>query len=236
MAGTAWQDEEIARQFVEARASMVPFADEHIRLLLQVVEHFAPPPRLILDLGCGDGILSRSLLDTYPDASAVLLDNSEPMLASARAATQRYGERCEVHFADLAQPITGLLAGRRPDLAVSGFAIHHLPHERKRSLYAEIVHLLPAGGLLVNLEHVASGSPLLNELFVNVYLDFTARASGAPREQMAEAFHAAMELEGDILLDVETQLRWLRELGLQHVDCYFKWLEVAMFGGVRPAV
>jgi hypothetical protein len=38
----------------------------------------------------------------------------------------------------------------------------------------------------------------------------------------------------NILLDVETQLTWLREIGFTDVDCHWKWREVALLGGVRP--
>jgi tRNA (cmo5U34)-methyltransferase len=27
---------------------------------------------------------------------------------------------------------------------------------------------------------------------------------------------------------------WLREIGFQQADCYFKWLELAVFGGQKP--
>ena len=32
----------------------------------------------------------------------------------------------------------------------------------------------------------------------------------------------------------EAQVGWLREIGYDQADCYFKWLELAVFGGVRP--
>lgn len=115
---------------------------------------------------------------------------------------------------DLAEPLPAL---GRFDAVVSSFAIHHLEHERKRSLYGEVLDLLEPGGVFANFEHVASPTQRLHLAFFD--------AIDEPIEN---------EDPSDRLLDVETQLGWLRELGFDDADCYWKWLEMALLIGVKP--
>jgi tRNA (cmo5U34)-methyltransferase len=179
-------------------------------LLAQIPEH----ARRILDLGTGDGRL-LALLRTGLELLGVGIDVSEPMLAKAH---ERFGSdgRIELLAHDLAEPLP---ACGRFDAVVSSFAIHHLEHGRKRSLYREVFALLKPGGVFCNLEHVASPTQRLHRRFYD-----------------ALGYEPGWEDTSNRLLDVETQLRWLRELGFADVDCYWKWLEMALLVGVEPAV
>ncbi len=205
-----WTTAEHVHRYL-GRADEYPRRAEGESVLLEQVPRDA---RRILDLGTGDGRLLALLRIDRREMLGVGLDFSEPMLKAAR---ERFAddERIELVEHDLAEALPAL---GRFDAVVSSMAIHHLEHDRKRSLYSEVFELLEPGGVFVNFEHVASPTHRLHRAFF--------AAIGEPLEH---------EDPSDRLLDVESQLGWLRELGFDDVDCYWKWLEMALLIGVKPA-
>ena len=210
MTAEEWTTAEHALRYL-ARADAYPRRAEGEGVLLEQVPGDA---RRILDLGTGDGRLLALLRIDRSNMFGVGLDFSEIMLEAARNRFADDDERIELVRHDLTEPLPTL---GRFDAVVSSFAIHHLEHERKRALYSEVFDLLEPGGVFANLEHVASPTHRL-------HLAFFA-AIGEPIED---------EDPSDRLLDVETQLGWLRELGFDDVDCYWKWLEMALLVGLKP--
>jgi tRNA (cmo5U34)-methyltransferase len=178
-----------------------------------LLDHMPGDTRRVLDLGTGDGRLLGLLRVDRPEMAGVGLDFSELMLDAARGRLAG-DERIELVQHDLVEPLPEL---GRFDAVVSSMAIHHLEHERKRSLYAEVFDVLEPGGVFANFEHVASPTTRLHVAFF--------AAIGEPLEN---------EDPSDRLLDVESQLAWLREIGFDDVDCYWKWLEMALLIGVKP--
>jgi SAM-dependent methyltransferase len=191
-----------------SRIDQIPHRTEGEATLLEFV-----PASIgsFLDLGCGNGRLLALVKAHAPRASAMGIDFSPTMLASARA--QLPG----VPF--LEQDLEAPLPDCGPfDAVVSSFAIHHLSHARKRSLYAEVFARLQPGGVFCNLEHVASPNERL-------HVEFLQAIGRTPAE----------DDPSNKLLPLELQLEWLREIGFTDVDCHWKWRELALLVGRRPA-
>ncbi len=198
------------------RADSIPHRSDGEATLLE----FIPAnTRRVLDLGTGDGrllarvksaLVRESGRDGVAKVEAVAVDFSPPML---EAAGKRFaGDSCVTivtHNLDHLLPALGKF-----DAVVSSFAIHHLVHERKRQLYSEIHGMLNPGGVFCNLEHVASPTALLHEEFLNS-IGYTVESEDPSNK----------------LLDLETQLQWLREIGFVDVDCHWKWRELALLVG-----
>jgi tRNA (cmo5U34)-methyltransferase len=178
-----------------------------------VLEFIPAGTRRILDLGTGDGRLLALVRQGHPETEAIAVDFSPAMLEAVR---QRFATDARVrvldHNMDLPLPALGTF-----DAVISSFAIHHLVHERKRALYEEIFRLLNRDGFFCNLEHVASPTQRLHEEFLH-RIGFTVETEDPSNK----------------LLDVETQLGWLRDTGFVDVDCQWKWRELALLTGARP--
>jgi tRNA (cmo5U34)-methyltransferase len=201
-----WQSAEHAVAYLE-RADRIAQKNAGYTALLEEVP---PSVKRVLDLGSGDGRLIDSVLRIRPQARGVALDFSPFMLEQLK---QRFAANAAVdvvsHNLDDPLPPLGTF-----DLVVSSFAIHHVTHERKQQLYGEIWALLEPGGVFCNLEHVSSASPYGHARFLE-----------------AMEITAADEDPSNKLLDVHTQLEWLRAIGFCDVDCYWKWRELALLAG-----
>jgi len=204
-----WRDPERVLSYLD-RADGFPHRAEGESVLLEQIHRDAGR---VLDLGTGDGRLLALLKRDRPEIVGVGVDFSGVMLDAAH---KRFAsdERVELVQHDLVEPLPAL---GRFDAVISSFAIHHLEHDRKRSLYGEVFDLLAPGGVFANFEHVASPTHRLHLAFFE--------AIGEPIED---------EDPSDRTLDVQTQLEWLRALGFGDVDCYWKWREMALLIGVKP--
>lgn len=236
-----WMNEGLSRLFLDNVRGAIPFAEAQIESMMRVIDAALPEAVNFLDLGCGDGILGRSILEKYPNAQGTFIDFSEAMLSKAKKRFAGHEDKAEFIISDFGRSRwIDAVTDRAPfNVIVSGYAIHHQPDERKKQLYGEIFGLLSPGGVFVNVEHVSSSTKWLGSVSDNLFIDslhdfHERRGSTKSREEMAHDFFRRPDKDANILAPVEAQGKWLRSVGFEDVDCYFKAFELAVFGGRRP--
>jgi len=208
MSVNLWSNAQHSRAYLE-RADTIPHRRGGEATLLEFL-----PAHVVrfLDLGSGEGRLLSQVKEARPSATCVALDFSHAMMEELQK--QFAGDKTiDIVAHDLSSPLPDLGSF---DAVVSSFAIHHVTHERKRVLYAEIFDLLNPGGVFLNLEHVASPSPALHRQFLAT-MDLTDETEDPSNK----------------LLDLEVQLSWLWQIGFREVDCHWKWRELALLAGSK---
>ena len=235
-----WKLPAIVHRFLSYRAA-IPMAQEQIGVMMSILKTREAPIQSFMDLGCGDGILGAAILGEYPSALGVFVDFSEPMLAQAREQLVDYADQLIFQNLDYGDPSwIGHIRSQAPfDAIVSGYSIHHQPDPRKQRVYEEIYSLLGPRGWFVNIEHVSCAAQLNIDLFENHYIEaryaIERRNDGTRSyDELAEEYKNRPDKAANILAPTELQCDWLRDIGFEEVDCYFRIYELAVFAGRKP--
>lgn len=187
----------------------------------------------VLDLGAGTGAAARTVLSLYPNARAILADFSPQMMGEgARVMAPHDGRYVYVEF-DLGGPAWPPAIPEQVDAVLTSQVIHHLPDERKRSLFREILLRLVPGGWYVNFDPFRAADPEVEAVWqrVNDRLDPAAadrRQHRSPEEQAQYENHVRS------MIDLDRQLGFLRAAGFEAVDVYWKQLDYVIHAGRRP--
>lgn len=78
-----WQTEELSQNYLEGVRGAIPLADIQIQLMMKIINTWQQKVTSFLDLGCGDGVLGRAILKSYPDVKGIFIDFSDSMIEAA---------------------------------------------------------------------------------------------------------------------------------------------------------
>jgi SAM-dependent methyltransferase len=122
-------------------------------------EHLDPASiGAILDVGGGNGRFLDQLLERFPSASAVIVDNFQPMLDRNQPHPRKHA------VCSSAYSLVAALGGRRFDLITINVLLHHLvgataaeTREQQRAVLASLPSLLKPGGRILVYEQCFEG-------------------------------------------------------------------------------
>ena len=237
-----WEEQDSV-EFIRDGAVFVPDREEQIELMTELV----PPTnatRHVVDLCCGEGLLSLEILRRHPNVILHGYDGSARMLAKAEETVGEFRDRFEGRLFNLADP------GWRTfpwgvHAFVSSLAIHHLDGDGKKALFASLLtSLLPAGALIVA-DLVEPTTTRSRGLAAKAWDRAVRRRSMQICGDLSafERFRAVnWNYYGDLNpspLDTPStlvqQIDWLRLAGFVDVDVHWMKAGHAIFSGSAPA-
>jgi tRNA (cmo5U34)-methyltransferase len=215
--------DEAAEEYDKQRRLLIPCFDDFYGTAVNWVNVNTKQPRM-LDLGAGTGLFSSYVKSKYPDSRITLIDLSEKMLDLAKL---RFSANEEIDY--IIADYTSYPFEEPFDAVISSLSIHHLPHEKKQSLFRTIYSLLKDGGVFVNADQVA-GQTSLFDLHYKRWWEQSIRASGLS----SEAVEAAIERRTlDINASARDQIQWLQEAGFVNADCVYRYHDFAVFAAFK---
>jgi tRNA (cmo5U34)-methyltransferase len=232
-----------SREFIDHGRYFVPDREEQIATVLAVLPD--PGDGLLVDLCCGEGLLSRALLERFPRARVLAMDLSPAMLVAASLSCAPWADRLETRAFDLAAS-----SWRRFPEAVRAFvsslAVHHLDGDGKRRLFSALAAALAPGGAVVIADLVRPATPGAQALAAQAWDEATRRRSLELAGNL-RPFEIFREQRWNFYADPEPdpidqpsrlldQLRWLEEAGLTGVDVFWMKAGHAVFGGCREGL
>ena len=195
-------------------------------LLLQTALDYLPPsPELVLELGCGTGILTGLLRAACPNCALTALDIDPEMLAIAAAKPELEGVRFIA--GDLRDPWPGECS----DVIITALCLHHVSLAERSEVAERAARLLRPGGRFICADIFRAEQEWEEELLTESWRRAMAR-EGAPGDVIE-----GMILQRANRMPHLSTVSWfqdrLREAGFSCVVVPFTAGFVALVVGIR---
>ncbi len=231
-----WAEPDFSRKFVEsADIAIIERKRSHSVMKSFFRHHFMHKDGRIdlLDLGCGDGILTYELKQTGFPLSATLVDGSEEMLGKTKERLKGYKD-VRTMQASFQEIIAGNALTEDFDFIVSSLAIHHLDMKEKRELFGWVYARLKNDGCFMNIDVVLVPNEVLERWYMVLWQEWITekkKEAGITGDIYADTMKRYKDNRDNKPDRLDLQLDALKAIGFRNVDCYYKYGIFTIYGG-----
>tara|TARA_R110002073_G_scaffold139232_2_gene289388 strand:+ start:173193 stop:173879 length:687 start_codon:yes stop_codon:yes gene_type:complete len=167
-------------------------------------------PKTILDVGCGNGNVTASLLKSFPNAEYTLLDASQEMLNLCAKRFKNSAVSCVKSYF---QEFT--FKANTYNLIVAGFSLHHCNSEDKKSIFKKIYKALKKEGVFMCSDLMISKNNPAHSSLVEKWHTFVLNTfpDGEKWQWLMDHY-----TEFDKPDNLDEQLRWLKSAGFSSIE------------------
>jgi tRNA (cmo5U34)-methyltransferase len=232
---TEWAKSGFSREYRDNADIYIMERRRLFDILKSFYRHFLKDGRQVkmLDLGCGDGIITHEILTVDNTVAATLLDGSGDMLAHAQ---ERFKEYRDMRYikASFQEILADDVLDNNFSFVVSSLAIHHLALEEKNSLFGKIYYCLDAGGYFVNIDVALSPTETLEQWYLLLWkewIDEKKASLGIKGNYFSDIVRRYKDNRDNKPDTLKDQMNALADIGFKDVDCFYKYGIFTMYGG-----
>lgn len=238
-----WAEEKHAKDFVENANIYILERKTSFTILKSFYRHFLLTNEFkesvkVLDLGCGDGTITKELLSEYDQMKVTLVDGSSEMLENARKNLKNHKNMTFIHktFQELLKNKgSDDILPDNFDFVVSSLAIHHLHITEKKALFQYIHNHLKSDGFFFNIDVVKAPTNELESWYRVLWSEWIQENQAKLKvkksfEYLPLQYKDNQDNNPDKL---QIQLDALESVGFKEVDCYYKYGIFSIYGGKK---
>jgi tRNA (cmo5U34)-methyltransferase len=228
-----WSQTHYAQEYRDNSDSYIQDRASLLRITASFAKNFLPAKGArVLDLGCGDGALTRAIHRALPDSDFVAADGSADMIAAARerlTAIPVSSFHC-ISFQDI---IAGKFIAAPFDAVVSCLAIHHLLTNEKANLFRALRTHLKPGGFFLNADVILPENDVYLDWHFGLWKEWLLEREAALG--LAESFvhvpeRARHNIENHFDM-LSTQMSALQDAGFRDVESHYCYGMFAIYTG-----
>jgi len=230
-----WADSEFSRGYRDDANIFLPFRGQFIEVSKSLYGHFISqnPEAKVLDLGCGDGLFIHELSKSFKPSKVTLVDGSAEMIGAAQRRLSGQGDYYFIQ-ASFQQLVADDTLSENFDFVYSSLAIHHLPSDEKKKLYAYIYERLSPGGWFIHYDVVLPPSEELEKWYLSFWREWIKTHPSKERREQLLGIPDQYKGNIDNIPDtLGSQLEVLKDVGFCSVDCFYKYGIFSLFGGSK---
>lgn len=204
---------EFAKDYTNDMIRCVP----HYLELISSFTNYLPKnihPKTILDLGCGNGNVTATLTQLFPEANYILVDASREMI-----------DLCQIRFKDFNCNFANtyfkdfIFKENYYDVIVAGFSLHHCDETEKQTIFQSIYSSLKENGVFSCSDLMISKNNPEHPLLLKKWEKFVL--NNYPTK---EKWKWLMEHYNtfDQPTNYQTQIKWLQKIGFSKVHTPFR--------------
>lgn len=209
---------DVANVFDDMINRSIPFYGEVQSMIVDFASQFYTRDSTIYDLGCSTGLMMARLATSLKGVRKIIgIDNSEPMMAKTRECLSAIETDTQIEL--LCKDLRDVEISDA-SVVVMNYTLQFIRPLYRPGVVKQIFDGLKPGGVFILSEKVLENSPVLTQLFIDMYYLFKRRQGYSEMEISRKRERLENVL---VPYQVGELKQLLRDAGFQHAEVFFKW-------------